>query len=328
MFKLTVITFICHIPLVRSMNNIAKYISFRDKYLFDLNGFLIVRNVFSLEEVIACNKAIDKHVDYVQERSNVELRNTKAGTPLVGNGISGRKDLGAILEWGPESQLFRAVLNHPILVPYYHEFLGTGYRMDHQPFCILQDAGSEGFSLHGGTIDFQTGEYNPHLAYSCVQGRINNQLLAVSVALSDHNKGDGGFVVVRGSHKSNFAVPDDIINGIDDDYIDQPITKAGDVILFSEGTVHGARPWTASHQRRIALFRFSPATACYGRSYYPTWPEGMLRDLSEEQRAVLEPPYSVRLDRPTLSSDGSIEICSRSPAKKEFDRRVFGTPYF
>ena len=29
---------------------------------------------------------------------------------------------------------------------------GEGYRMDHQPLVIAQDADSEGFSLHGGPI--------------------------------------------------------------------------------------------------------------------------------------------------------------------------------
>ncbi len=30
------------------------------------------------------------------------------------------------------------------------------------------------------------------------------------------------------------------------------------------------------------------------------WPEAMLDGMSEEQRAVLEPPYHLRLDRPVL----------------------------
>ncbi len=108
------------------------------------------------------------------------------------------------------------------------------------------------------------------------------------------------------------------------------MTKAGDVVLFSEGTVHGARPWLADHQRRIALYRFAPATACYGRSYLPTWPASILSspDLTDAQRAVLEPPYATRLDRPLQKEDGSLEVCSRSGPKKEFDRSVFGTEYF
>ena len=43
------------------------------------------------------------------------------------------------------------------------------------------------------------------------------------------------------------------------EHVYQPVTKAGDVVFFSEATVHGAAPWTAEHQRRIALYRFAPS---------------------------------------------------------------------
>ena len=146
--------------------------------------------------------------------------------------------------------------------------------------------------------------------------------------------------------------------------------------MFSEGTVHGARPWTSDSQRRIALYRFAPATCCYGRSYYPHWPgnmydaaysrasgeaprvtnlldlegsstshagtasgdtvaqeERLVWGLTPTQRAVLEPPYALRIDRPVISEDpgggaARVTVCSRSEAKKAFDYSVFGTTYF
>eukprot|EP01041_Mallomonas_annulata_P000133 gene133-215_t len=310
--------------------NMADSVMTKDKYLFDLNGYVVIRNVFSNDEISFCNSAINDRETLAKERIAKDLKNTKENSPLAGDGKNGRKDLGGILDWGQESAIFRTVLNHPRLVPYFHEFIGKGYRMDHQPFLIIQDKGSEGFALHGGTLDAASGEYNPHLAYSCLQGKIHNQLLAVSVALSDHNEGDGGFVVVRGSHKSNFPVPPEIIDGHESEFLYQPVTKAGDVIIFSEGTVHGAKAWTAEHQRRIALYRFAPATVSYGRSYYPSWPISLLNELTESQRAVLEPPYAVRLDRPVQSEeeDGKVIQVGRSEVKKAFDKEVFKTDYF
>lgn len=316
------------IPEIRGRTKMSS-ISEKDKYLFDLNGYIVIREVLTPPEIETCNRAIDTKQDLARERREDELRNTKKDTPLAGDGLSGRKDLGGILEWGEDSQVFRNMLAHPRLIPYFHEFLGKGYRMDHLPFLLIQDQGSEGFALHGGTVDCVTGEYNPNLAYSCVNGKISNHLLAMSVVLSDHNEGDGGFCVVRGSHKSNFAAPQDMIDGIDSEFLYQPVTKAGDVILFSEGTVHGAKAWNAEHQRRVALYRFSPATVAYGRSYYPSWPESILDGLSATQRNVLQPPFANRLDRHLLSENGDdIEISSRSAAKKSFDREVFGTQYF
>ena len=36
------------------------------------------------------------------------------------------------------------MLAHPRLVPYLHELVGPGYRLDHNPLLIMQDPGAEG----------------------------------------------------------------------------------------------------------------------------------------------------------------------------------------
>jgi ectoine hydroxylase-related dioxygenase (phytanoyl-CoA dioxygenase family) len=312
-----------------------------EKYLFDLNGFVVVRNVFSEQEVKAANEAIDRHAEQMIERSEDALRNAVQGSAMYGNG-TGRKDLGGVLEWGQQdSAIFKSVLAHPRLVPLFHELLGKGYRMDHLPFVIAQDNGAEGFQLHGGTVDCATGEYNPYLAYTCHNDQLRCALLGCSVVLSDHAAGYGGFCVVPGSHKSNFKMPPGMIDGKNEhcrDAIVQPVTKAGDVVLFSEGTVHGALPWTNPHQqRRICLYRFGPSTHVYGRSYFNHpeegmvgWPSKIYDDLNDAQRAVLEPPYANRLDRPEIdnAAEGTVFISSRSERKKQHDRDLFGTKYF
>jgi hypothetical protein len=304
-----------------------------ERYLFDLNGFIVIRGVLTPEEVREANEVIDRHEHEMVERSDAALRNAVQGTKLYGSG-PGRKDLGRVLEWGAESKVFKSILAHPRLVPLFHGILGKGYRMDHLPFVLCQDHGAEGFQLHGGTIDCETGEYNPNLAYSCFQGTIRSVLLGCNVMLADHNPGDGGFCVVPGSHKSNFKMPDGMRDGeMYSEYIIQPATKAGDVVLFSEGTVHGALAWTPENrQRRACLYRFAPATCSYGRSYMvegeSTWPNGIYEDLTDAQRAVLEPPYANRLDRPNIESNGSVKLTTRSERKRQHDRDVFGTKYF
>lgn len=306
-----------------------------ERYLFDLNGFLIVRGVLSPEEVAAANAAIDRHAQEMVERSDDDLRNARQGTRFFGQG-PGRMDLGRCLEWGKEdSEVFRSILAHPRLVPIFHGILGKGYRMDHLPMVLAQNAGSEGFSLHGGTVDCNSGRYNPHLAYHCHHdGTIRSALLGCNVILRDHNPGDGGFCVVPGSHKSNFKMPKGMVDGERyEEFILQPASKAGDVILFSEGTVHGAKAWTSAEQRRTALFRFAPATHAYGRSYFGHegggWPTAMYEHLTPAQRAVLEPPYANRLDRPNILDDAeTVELTTRNARKRQHDRDVFGTKYF
>jgi len=303
-----------------------------ERYLFDLNGYIIIRNVLSAEEVAEANYAIDKHQEAMIERKEDALRNTVKGTKFSGTG-TGRKDLGGVLEWGEDSKIFKKILAHPRLVPIFHGILGKGYRMDHLPFVIAQDKGAEGFQLHGGTVDCNSGAYNPELAYTCYNGFIRSALLGCNVMLTDHDPGFGGFCVVPGSHKSNFKMPNGMVDGEKySEFIQQPATKAGDVVLFSEGTVHGAMAWTPETQRRVCLYRFSPGTNVYGRSYFTEdgkWPEKMYEDLNDAQRSVLEPPYANRLDRPEIQEDAqSVTISTRNEIKKKHDQEMFGTKYF
>ena len=162
-------------------------------------------------------------------------------------------------------------------------------------------------------------------------------LAAISVQLCDHNEGDGGFCIVRGSHKLNLPVPEAMATGVDEafsEHVYQPQTKAGDVVIWSEATVHGATPWRGAHQRRIAIYRFAPANMGYGRGY-TEYTDEQLANLTDLQRAVVEPPYSTRLERPLVTAeaaregaDGPAPKRPRSEAKKAFDRKLFGTSYF
>ena len=81
------------------------------------------------------------------------------------------------------------------------------------------------------------------------------------------------------------------------------------------------------HERRIAIYRFSPANMGYGRGYLEI-PDDKLESFTPQQRAVLEPPYANRLDRTVLKADGTTKVVGRSSFKKDFDEQVFKTKYF
>ena len=66
-----------------------------------------------------------------------------------------------------------------------------------------------------------------------------------------------------GSHKSNYLdlLPPDVRNyERPAPYVLQPAVEAGDVLIFTEALVHGTMPWTADHERRCLLYKYSPAT--------------------------------------------------------------------
>lgn len=73
-----------------------------------------------------------------------------------------------------------------------------------------QKKGAEGFALHGGPLD-RHGDPDFFLTYHVHKDRIRTSLLAAAIQLSDVNAGDGGFCVLRGSHKANFPVPDSLV---------------------------------------------------------------------------------------------------------------------
>jgi len=101
------------------------------------------------------------------------------------------------------------------------------------------------------------------------------------------------------------------------------------VLIFTEAALHGTLPWTAEHQRRTLIYRFAPPNSAYGRGYHPQWPESFTADMTPAQLAVMEPPYALRMNRPSVSADGEVVVPRpRESFKVEFDERVFGTKYF
>ena len=179
-----------------------------DVFLFDNNGFFQLRGALNGSEVAALNAGIDAALekkDRAVARSTAALKNTKEGSAMSATGS--RTDLGGMLSWdGDHGAAFRALLCHPKCQPFLEAFLGVGYRLDHQPLCLIQGPDSEGFHLHGGPVD-DHGHFNPTLQYRCEHGgKLWNSLLGMSVSLVDQDEGDGGFCILPGSHKSKLAM--------------------------------------------------------------------------------------------------------------------------
>ncbi len=270
------------------------------KYLFDLQGFLVVEGVLSKAEVAAANEAIDRHADGIVERVGGVSLSSDSKTM---QGETGRGDLGGLLSWEkPWCDPFRAMLAHPQITPYLNQLLGKGWRLDHNAGLISMRKGAEGHLLHGSSGP----AFDRHQYYIFKDGQMHNGLTVVAWQLADVNPGDGGLALIPGSHKGNYACPQPIRKWeAHQDVVKQVTCKAGDVVIFTEAVTHGTIPWSADHDRRSVLFRMSPGNLAYAKGYNP-WPESMLEGLTPQQRAVLEPPYHQRLQRPVLDDDGTL----------------------
>ena len=271
-----------------------------EKYLFDLQGFLVVEGVLSKAEVAAANEAIDRHADGIVERVGEASLSSDSKTM---QGETGRGDLGGLLSWEkPWCDPFRAMLARPQITPYLNQLLGKGWRLDHNAGLISMRKGAEGHLLHGSSGP----AFDRHQYYIFKDGQMHNGLTVVAWQLADVNPGDGGLALIPGSHKGNYACPQPIRKWeAHQDVVKQVTCKAGDVVIFTEAVTHGTIPWSADHDRRSVLFRMSPGNLAYAKGYNP-WPESMLEGLTPQQRAVLEPPYHQRLQRPVLDDDGTL----------------------
>ena len=255
---------------------VASGMTHAEKYAFDLQGFVVVKNAFDADMVTRANAAVDAHE--MHERK-AELRTSglygRESAALAGDGATGRFDMGGMLGWAaPHREPFRELLCHPTVARVLTTLLGVGYRLDHSPLLIAQERGSEGHTLHGGAVT-EAGEPAWPLAYEFRHGAMRAQLLTVCMQLSDAPAGAGGFCAVPGSHKSNFAVPPALADLADPDLaglVVQPALAPGDLLVFTEATLHGTLPWAAPHQRRTCIYRFAPAGSAYGRGYLPSWP--------------------------------------------------------
>ena len=263
-----------------------------EKYFFDLSGYIIVRNVLSAEDIALANEAIDRHADQIHERTG-EL-SLSAGSKAL-EGVTGRGDLGGALSWpDPHGRPFRDMLVNPKIVPYLHEILGTGFRLDHNLGIITMRKGAEGHLLHGSSGP----SFDRHQYYIFKDGKMHNGLTVAAYQLTDVREGDGGLCLIPGSHKGNYPCPMALRRNEAYREFIKPITcNAGDCVIFTEATTHGTLPWTSDHDRRTALFRFSPGNLAYVPH---NWSEDMLALMTDEQRKVLEPPYHARLERPVL----------------------------
>lgn len=314
----------------RTLAALAKLPTSEERFLFDLNGFIHLKNVLTPEEVKTMNTAIDTYKEKMVARDDPILKNAKGGSGMAA--ANSRIDMGGMMSWeGMHGKIFRSMLAHPELKPYLDCFLGTGYRLDHAPLVLVNGANSEGFHLHGGPID-EKGDFDPQLQYRADRaGSIWTSLLGVSIALMDSEPGEGGFCALPGSHKTVFPLPMDFRHGDSEafsKYIHAPNCKAGDVVLFSEATIHGALPWTphdGKKERRLALYRFGPGVMSYGRAYLEDWGDSTLMEkCTEDEAAVLAPPYAPRLDRKIPG----VELVQRDATKRAHDKKIFGTEYF
>ncbi|MBI1929205.1 phytanoyl-CoA dioxygenase family protein [Candidatus Poribacteria bacterium] len=214
------------------------------QYLFDLQGYLVVTDVLSPDEVATLNRFID--AQNLPEPGKVRRFGGAAGGAPEGPGF---------LEWGKP---FCDLLDHPRIMPILRFMLGDCFRLD-RIYGMYMGEGMTSGRLHGSNTPYSQGEY-----YHVRDGRIHNGFTVVSWNLADTGPQYGGFCCIPGSHKSNFKLPAEIYEAPEKaPCVVTPEAPAGSVILFTEALTHGTAAWTGKHERRSLLYKYSQSQVAW-----------------------------------------------------------------
>lgn len=251
-------------------------------YLFDLRGFIIIKQAVSADLTERLNRALDSYLDlkYLDWRGKVQR--------FDNNGNAGI-ELQNIVEGG---QPFEELIDHPAWHDRLLRYCGEkdtyveGLFID-ECFASVRRTGGY-FPFHsGGELGVIRGQYrffNGH--FRC--GQVNMLL-----ALTDIGPGDGGTMIIPGSHKSNFIHPS-VKAGWDENQKIDSVEGAlevqlnrGDALLFVDAMSHGASTRTNPGERRVVIYRYGPlwGNTRYGYQYSPE----LLERLTPERRKILQP---------------------------------------
>ena len=258
-----------------------------ERYLFDLNGYLVLRNALDAEHLRELNEGLDAllPLEIGEWHGYVQGHNFNDNDGF---------NLQQIYEGG---QPFERLIDHPSWVEHVKHFVGGEGTFDwhHGPvfidenFANLRGPG-EAIGLHSGG---HTG--TKRTQYRFLNGEFHCGQIDILMALNDIGPGDGATMVIPGSHKANLDHPEFGLHRMkgDADSVDgvtgavEVHLNAGDVLLFVDAISHGSARRSNPGQRRIIVYRYGPSWGNFRHGYQPS-PE-LLARLKPERRAIVQP---------------------------------------
>jgi len=263
-----------------------------EKYFFDLNGYIIIKEALSKKELKDCNKIIDK------------LKNLKNGEwygYVHGHNYGGKEGLNLqqIYESGKP---FEKLIDHPSWIHHMLEFVGGEGTFDHlhgplfidENFANIREAG-EAIGIHSGNPE---GIQRNHYRYQ--DGKFHCSQVNILIALNKIGPGDGGTIIIPSSHKSNIQHPEYKSNRMTKNKVSsaekmagstEVYLEAGDAILFVDSLCHGSAKRTNKGERRIVVYRYGPSWGFFRHPYRPS--TKLINRLTDFQRKIVMPHEKV-----------------------------------
>lgn len=264
----------------------------RDKFFFDLNGFLVLRGCLDQSHLRDINARLDTFMAMQPPLRHGEwVGGVQAHTYTGSEGLN----LQQIYEAG---EPFERLIDHPAWIDKARTFVGGQDNFDAQHGALFIDENFASIRGPGDAIGLHSGGYKltKRTQYRYRNGQFGCGQINILMALRDVGPGDGATMVVPGSHKANFPHPElakaamaegqsrsvDDTEGAIEVHLD-----AGDAVLFVDAIMHGSAKRVNAGERRIAVFRYGPS---WGMFRHPVRPSRSLLDrLTPERRALVWP---------------------------------------
>ena len=267
-------------------------------YLFDLRGYVILKNAVPGGLLDDLNGALDAFPELPYEgwHGNVQrLDNNKAAGMELQNIVEG-------------GEPFEKLIDHPGWINRLKRYCGEqgtyveGLFID-ECFASIRRKGGY-FPIHSGGHDAVVRNQ-----FRFMNGVFRCSQVNILLALTDIGPGDGGTMVIPGSHKSNIPHPYferpwqerkemDSLEGAIEVHLDK-----GDALMFADAIAHGSSSRTNLGERRVVIYRYGPSWGNTRHGY--RYSRELLQRLTPERRKILQ-PIEPRIP-PQSSSGGEIE---------------------
>jgi len=247
-----------------------------EDYLFDLRGYIVLKNAIDPDHVQALNAGLDalKPEDPNWGWKGHLYRRAEGGDQIQ-----------QIFEAG---EPFERLIDHPSWMDHVRHYVGEtdGLFIDEAVAIIREPSGA--IRLHSGG----------HKRRIRTQFRFHNNMfrcgqINVMIALTEFGPGDGATMVIPGSHKSNLLHPAfhlDISKTASLESVEYAIEahmSAGDALLFVDCLAHGSARRSNPGQRRSILYRYGPNWGHNRGGYEPS--KALLARLTPEQKKIIQP---------------------------------------
>lgn len=271
-------------------------------YLFDLQGYLVLKGAISKDDLAEMNGWVDDHWEIVENPpllGNAQLGVNPGEEYWIGNvevhsyGPDDGVNFQNIVEGGA---VFERLIDHPAWHPLAERYVNPVNGLSiHENLLNVRGPGGFLYIHCGGHTPLFYLTFRQHNTGEWMVGQIN-----VLMALEDIGPGDGPTVLVPGSHKATEIHPRLELDGkgivaahhereaagtalaMKEIYL-----EAGDVVFFTDAITHGSAERTNPGYRRSVIFRYSPRYLRTRFNYQLS--SELCARLTPRRREILEP---------------------------------------